>query len=437
MAYTTFSTQIGQTRKPDRFNMEVVAVNDKRNANPLYIAPMVTCLEHTLPENLVTYAWDTYLNRSNGLSEFSTDTDSSEALLYQADLKILRHGSQIFRVFSDGAQSQITLECLKLKKDESAVTGETAPQAGIWDMIIDFAGKKIDSRTIISGNISVFNHTQVKFCGNTSDVFREQIEFSGTKRVRVKYWYTDPAITIVNSTGFYDFQGNAVSPPRKYSPTTGDEGNTAYGWLETDKVCWGIVVVEYPINFAEYQIIYTIPAILNYTVQSGEIVNIGQNTSDMEDVNVSWAEQLDGITLKADRFKVDESLVESFAYDSLDFKKEEDRAVASKVESFKLFPLIKFSSAICEEDIYIFARDGSSASVTNLSISPELVFTHESKNIPAVTVYEKRQRERIYPEGAGQGSNYLEVDHVEEYVSVDIFGNVKRESMEKRKSSSG
>jgi hypothetical protein len=175
--------------------------------------------------------------------------------------------------------------------------------------IVTFRGKSFNRSWIIPANRddpamlnsapgkSETGNRQFKKVGRKKDTIQELLTFSGETQKTVKYWYDvkentwseenhNPAIRILEWTGFVDWNGEAMSDPnasiedknsypKNLNPQTLKYGHTFFAPCP----CWGSMLVEYDVHYTEYTCYYETPnPIREFEVSAGQISKVGYCT---------------------------------------------------------------------------------------------------------------------------------------------------------------
>lgn len=463
-----------QAFHPERFPLEIViADEDNPQAERCTYAPTIVRAEdYPLDEAQSQAAWDAYQGNTSAASELTSgeatisyldiaDGDK-EPPVYAVDLALVRYGRQVVRVYGPaGVASQQRLTVMaaansSFDKLENALqlaerptdadgfytdnlftfinAGEGAPRgrfyqqsdkpAGrcVYDLTINLYGQRFNKKYVLPGNLGQLSEQQVRRIGRRSSWHREPLTFNGDTEKTVHYWYTSGEVRVLYRTAFVDIDGEMLDssdiPNNKERCPPGftcakilhpGEGY-ANPVFTAGKPCWGTLVVEYEAAYDEWALLYDFPVQQRFfEVSAGNVEQVGFETYDMEDNRVAAGSALDGVELSADQ--------------------ELDNGEGVLIP-LKLFKKINFRPYKITPLTIIASNGKQAASTTWTPPAPDFSAIPE-KELPRVAFFEKRRRERVYPDG-GSSSTYYDVEHIEEVRYVDLLGNVTSEKQETR-----
>ncbi len=280
----------------------------------------------------------------------------------------------------------------------------------VYQTTFTFGQQTIKKTFHITGNSnSPYKGPQIQKIGRKAQIIRETLNFSGNDKITITYWYDDPIVTVLSWTSFVDEKGQILEyrpnnaplgVPRDYSPKRGKT-------FIAEKKCWGSILVEYTTSYTEYAILYDFPDLRRqYEVLAGQIEKVGYQTFDKNNTVLEQQNYLNGNDIGYDRI-VDDP--------------ESSDTPPPKV-AVKLLKKIQYKP-FTTPPIEIFYTNGRQSTTAQFTPPTPDFLDIPIAEIPKSTIYEKRRRKSL---------RGVVVDHVEEFIAVDVLGRVTKEIMEKR-----
>lgn len=246
-----------------------------------------------------------------------------------------------------------------------------------------------------------------------------------------------------------------------------------YTKFRASQKCYGSMIVAYNTSYFEYALYYQMQEVYRqFTVDAGAIEKIGYHTYagnslvewaatvnveksddyyqllDDQDSGITGAITLDLTLLDQAKLKIGENparnveetdyvFMEAWVSNEGNFRTvgitknglANFGITLEEYEFLRLFNKLTFKTFSNQPLGNIFASSGKRAAIQSLSATPNFLEV-AAKDIPKVAVYEKRERERVYPD-YNDLENYTEVERKQEVTFVDVFGEVTHEKLEK------
>lgn len=484
MAQANLSLEFGAEHQ--YFIPEIIIDNDDahRCSNAIYAPHLIAAQEQTLPAHLEAAAWAAYAQELNGREEGdlqnqiiyvgNTDNDGTPTVFETPNLKLIRYGCQIIRVYGPqriivweknilghmveqeiDLTAQEKLICLNhLNQQAESLESyyninyqpinshaqrlghlgfqnfaeykygrfnqQTRPTDNgdlvVYNTTFTFGQKQIKKTFHILGNNSLYKGQQIQKIGRKQQIIREILNFAGDERKTIRYWYDNPIVTVLSWTNFVDETGQILD----YRPNNAPLGsprnyNPKRGkTFIAEKKCWGSILVEYKTTYTEFAVLYDFPEPRRqYEVFAGQIEKVGYQTFDQTGYQIEQGNYLNDNDLGYDQIVDDQDWIQQNP-DSTD--------PPPKV-AVKLFKKIQYKPFITPH-IELFYTNGRQSTTTQFTPPQPDFMDIPLDELPKITIYEKRVREKL------RGG--AEVDHIEEITSLDVMGRVKKEIMEKR-----
>lgn len=478
---------------------------DDRNSPPLYLPQIVVAQDQKLPKELEDQAWaqhdkDDPLAGNNGGDDplklgdtiktnsgfsISLPNDKGGITEYKTpELRLVRYGAQVIHIFTPKPTFQEKMRLFsKLNQSIAAEVGTVGDEEnassdyqnrkyrkplfdpqnndkkGDFNQLNDknelssccgyvmrfwFCGRFWRKVIVVSGNRAEYNGSQIQSNGRKEKLIRETLHFSGSQEQRIKYWYDNPSVAVIDSTDFLNQDGNYT-----YRPVYKGEGK-----FFSPREVWGTLIVEYKVSYSEFLILYDFPDMKRpYEVMPGAIEKVGYITVNANDkpiaeksgepkrqgyslrdggVGFQKVSNVNGYIIEDRRgLGLPETLVEGdIGYDRIeldkdwirnnktksDFKKENAPQVA-----LKLLKKVRFKP-MSVQPIDIFYTNGKRSVSATFSAPQPIILDMPEKELPKVAIFEKRLREKT--SAGGWNINAVEIK------ILDILGNVTSEKLE-------
>jgi hypothetical protein len=293
----------------------------------------------------------------------------------------------------------------------------------------------------VSGNRGKHTLTkQLRRIGRRTATFREVLNFNGDTEQTIRYWYDDPAVSVINWTRFLKQDGTfADVRPVNYSPgdkwwsdswaqrtaaRQGYEAKRGKTFYSKEPV-WGSLVVQYQVSYTAFELFYDFPDPRRpYEVVVGGIERVGTLVKDYKNDDVVNNSALTDNDIGYDFQKKDNDWIRANK-NKTDF----DYAKAPHVY-LKLFPKIRFKPYRVPS-IELFYTNGKRVA-TRAWQPPQPEFMDLSQEeLPKVAIFEERKRYRRYADDAvSNAEDYGEYERVIEAVFLDPLGNITRQRYE-------
>ena len=482
-----------------------------RSTPPIYLPIIINPedIKYRIDGELKDKVWERFLNSHlpnsvdgiNVVSDPVVFTEDSGKKIYKTEpLTLARYGLQIVHVFGPG---KITLKCLsRLTQDQVFGKDVGAEAEGFdkklekssyiqLDVTLKFHGEDYHRRYFIPSNRGIYDGKQVQFLGRRDKEIVEVLSFMGENTKRVKYWYDNPKVTVMDTTEFIDKDGKkAPVPVNKVAdakaqddeedgkdedgPTPKKTGGGEedvddpctkpkakkrqiinklihaseedHTWFFAQKPCWGTIVVKYKVSVSEFAVLYDLRKPKRvFEITPGNVEQVGFVTlldgmiREWGDLNSTSFSGLRYAELKSDG-KLKEPIKEtdsgSCKYEKGDSAPTEalDPVPSCYKIGLKLFNKVEFKDTTVDP-IMLFATNGKRTNAT--SFTPKKIdFSDMPKEeLPKAAIYELRRRMLVYPNDDVTQDPIGFNDSVELIRYVDITGKVTEEKLEKRKKS--
>lgn len=407
------------------------------------------------------------------LAGLNTDTATLDKDTYKLpERKFNSRGGFVNSIF-DAASSDISINkysggTQEKREGRFCQQREKAEKFASYRCSMLFFGQEITRTYMYSGNQGLAAGNQITKIGRKSQTIREALTFSGDTEKRIKYWYGNPTIYILEWSDFIGMDGRSLDSddrPNNLKPNilqSNYSGAKSEGWLRAAVPCWGTVLVEYRTEYTEYQFLYDFPKPKRvYEITAGNVEKVGYLTKGFtaEEGIVAWDTTLPGAPEIGElRFqdteieyggkirqhitrhvKIHESTGEPLMQDgglvdvdysgdeTCEYDPESDEEPTCRKIALRLFFQLTFKP-FRVVPFTLVATNGRQAAATTFT-PPEPDFSDiPEEEVPKIAFFESRKQEYIYPDGGGY-STYLKAEHIEEIRYIDMFGKVTSERM--------
>jgi hypothetical protein len=463
------------------FDSEVVIdERNTKNLRPVFGPWLPSIDDIDLPAEMTDALWEEFEAEPEEATENlkqdvtligDAENDAGEELILESpQLKLISYGRIFVRIYGpekvkhpvSGLDVNLDHEIAALDPLDGIDVGDgETPAFSYWDskwkekvkkpwaafkLTGKIGGRQYARTYVFSGNRAGLGGDRVKKNGRKEEWFRETLTFNGETSKRIKYWYVgeDQPIFVRYASDFFvknkdggmrkvqrplngecTNDNTCVPPSSPNSPvistflgisslnTPADPGTT---FKSMDGPCWGMLIIEYKVSYAEFEVLY------DYEKEIKRSYRVGANRP----------QRIGFVTYDAEGNKKDISTSApggSFSADKTLTKKEAGDREAQEF-GYKIFPKIEFVPYTPTPQVFIYSNTFTAKSLD--WTPPEPDFSEiPSKDLPRISIFERRRRYRVYPNGASTGSTYAEIDRTEELKLIDALGNLSEERIEK------
>lgn len=339
---------------------------------------------------------------------------------------LLRRGLQVVRVYGSGnfqlkSLQRGTADVLQPYTLSDAKTTSVEITATIFNKTF----KK--SFTYPEAN-EVFNGSQIQYQGKRTALVTELLQFDGVNSRKIRYWYDNPVVSVKQATTFINKKGKEISAPVNRSDLINSDDSTTdevacpflYGDVTSSTIgfkgeystfyakeeCWGTLEITYQVTFHEYFVLYDYGNIaFKFKVTKPQLERWGKAVKEIPTSGSTDAVYTPG-HLKW---------------------QEEAQLLGSELTTNPISYLYKIKAIEVEQPetlaISLFLSNGKRQAVAQISSGAQYVAIPQ-RSLPSMVIYEERQKQKIYPNGAGAGSDYLETEGTTRLHYLNAYGEI-------------